>query len=423
MRWPHKTKTSYIASCIGLLVASAALLSASPAWSQTMQEVLPQRVALDVFLQIVERNNPSLQADRYQIDAAQGDLQAASALPNPVVSYGRKPSEKEAIVEQPLPIFGQRGLRMEGARLGVDATTARVRSVKATSLRDAAQDFIALLIAQERLVRRDKAEVQMEKAHRIVVGQVDAGTRSRYDKARMDIEYANIRMQASQARSALSEAMARVIEASGSPNWQPIAVGTLQPTLSKTSFDTLWQHAQDNLPNVRAAMAEQMLADKMIEVEKREAWPTPAFGVGRLRDSEGRHTVIGVSVEIPLFDRRQGQIAKAQAQAYEASLRREAVIRNAQNELRRATSLLAQRIALTERFRHDALDLLPDLNQMAQDSYSLGKGSILELIDSIQSISEKEITYLDLTEEMLRAEVDVRFASGDMIPGVQTINK
>lgn len=31
--------------------------------------------------------------------------------------------------------------------------------------------------------------------------------------------------------------------------------------------------------------------------------------------------------------------------------------------------------------------------------------------------------YLDLTEEMLRAEIDVRFASGDMIPGMQTANK
>ncbi|MDQ7968926.1 MAG: TolC family protein [Oxalicibacterium faecigallinarum] len=402
-----------------LLAACAAL----PAWSQTMSgEILPQRVALDAFLQIVERNNPSLQADRLQIDAAQGDLQAASAFPNPVVSYGRKPNEKEAVVEQPIPIFGQRGLRMEGARLGVDATSARVTSAKAMSLRDAAHDFITLLVAQEKLMRREKAEKQMEQAHRIVVGQVEAGTRSRYDKARMDIEFANIRMQAAQARSALSDATARVIEAVGAPGWNPIAVGTLQPTLTQATFDSLWLHAQDNLPAVRAAIAEQALADKMIEVEKREAWPTPAFGVGKLRDSEGRHTVIGVSVEIPLFDRRQGQVAKAQAQAREASLRREAVIRNAQNELRRATALLSQRIALTQRFRNDALDLLPDLNQMAQDSYSLGKGSILELIDSIQSISEKEIVYLDLTEELLQAEIDVRFASGDMVPGTMTAN-
>ena len=419
MRWPHKTKMR----CIVMLLASCAVLPL-PTWSQAMSEQsLPQRVALDAYLEIVERNNPSLQADRMLIDAAQGDLQTASAFPNPVVSYGRKPSEKEAVVEQPLPIFGQRGLRMEGAKLGVDATSARVTSTKATSLRDAAHAFIALLIAQERLARRDKAEAQMEKAHRIVVGQVDAGTRSRYDKARMDIEFANIRMQAAQAHSALNDALARVVDAAGAPDWQPIAVGRFQPTLSSASFANLWQHAQESLPTVRAAIAEQALADKMIEVEKREAWPTPSFGVGKLRDSEGRHTVIGVSVEIPLFDRRQGQVAKAQAQAREAALRREAVIRNAQNELRRATTLLSQRITLTQRFRQDALDLLPDLNQMAQDSYTLGKGSILELIDSIQSISEKEIVYLDLTEEMLRAEIDVRFASGDMIPGMQAANK
>lgn len=50
-----------------------------------------------------------------------------------------------------------------------------------------------------------------------------------------------------------------------------------------------------------------------------------SIGVGRLRDGDGRHTLVGVSVEIPLFDRRQRPIARANAAADESRQRRRSV--------------------------------------------------------------------------------------------------
>ncbi|WP_293780004.1 TolC family protein [uncultured Oxalicibacterium sp.] len=409
MRWLNKNK--HICGVVLMLLSSGTTTLA-------VADALPERIALPEFLQLVQQRNPDLQADRMQIDAAQADLQTASAIPNPVVGYTRKPGEKEMAIEQPIPIFGQRGKRMEGAQLGIEAASTRVDAARADRLRDAARDFITLLIAQEKYAQRQKAETQMDAARRIVNGQVEAGARSRYDKTRIDLERANAQMQVAQAQAALSDARARVAAAIAVPQWRPVAVGVMQPSSQAPAFSTLWEDAQNRIPAVRAAIAEQARADKMIEVEQREAWPTPSIGVGKLRDSEGRHSVLGVSVEIPLFNRRQGEIAKAQAQAREAMLRREAVIRNAQNELQRATDLLAQRLMLTNRFRDEGLAMLPALNQMAQDAYTYGQGTVLELLDSIQSVAEKQMTYLDLMESVLQAELDVRFAAGDIPSGL-----
>ena len=58
------------------------------------------------------------------------------------------------------------------------------------------------------------------------------------------------------------------------------------------------------------------------------------------------------------------------------------------------------------------------LHQMAQDAYKLGKGTILELIDALGSITEHRLEHLELVKDMLDAEWEVRLASGDL-PQVQ----
>lgn len=371
-------------------------------------------VTLAEYLDLVRRGSLSLRADQVRVQAARADLRAASAFPNPSVSYSRKRGEREAGIEQPLPIFGQRGLRMEGAQLGIAAAAAQADVAYADAARDAAREFIALLVAQERHARREAANRDLDAAAAIVRGQVQAGARSRYDLARIEVQQAQSAMEVAKSQAALDESAAKVAAAAALPQWQPRAVGSLQPAPQSTDFDALWAVAQQRLPAVRAAVAEQEHADKLVAVERREALPTPSLSLGRLRNDDGRSNVIGVSLEIPLFDRREGAIAKAVAEREEAQLRREAALSAAQSELRRATGQLAQRRQLSERYARQGLERLGDLQRMARDAYQLGQGSVLELIDSIESVAEKQIGYLDLVEEVLQAELDVRSAAGDL---------
>lgn len=371
-------------------------------------------VTLAEYLDLVRRGSLSLRADQVRVQAARADLRTASAFPNPSLSYSRKRGERESGIEQPLPIFGQRGLRMEGAQLGIAAAAAQADAAYSDVARDAAREFIGLLVSQERHARRESAQKDLDAAAAIVRGQVEAGARSRYDLARIEVQQAQVAMEVAKSQAALDEAASKVAAAAALPQWQPRAVGSLQPAAQSTDFDALWAVAQQRLPAVRAAVAEQAHADKLVDVERRDALPTPSVSLGRLRNDDGRSNVIGVSVEIPLFDRHEGAIAKAVAQREEAQLRREAAMAAAQSELRRATAQLAQRRQLSERYARQGLERLGELKRMAQDAYRLGQGSVLELIDSIDSVADKQIGYLDLVEEVLQAELDVRSAAGDL---------
>lgn len=413
-----------------LMVALALGFAAGPALAQQArtavavsaqapaQAAVPsQALAMQEYLQLVVANRPQLAADRLALDLAKADSKSAALLPNPSVHYGNKPGEREWGIEQPVPIFGQRGMRMENARKGETAARAQVDVAVATSLGDAAQAFIDLLMAQQRLAVWQQAQQSLDKAGRIVRGQIEAGARSRYDGARLDLQLAQMAMQVSQAESDWQDAASHAAALAALPQWEPRAVGSLQAAgdAAQPGYEALWEEARQRLPAVRAAQAELDQLRHKIDLERREALPTPSIGVARVRNSQdGKYNQIGVSVELPLFDRRQGAIERAQVEAEQARLRYDAAVLEARSELQRALKQLRLRRQAVLAYEKQGLTQITPLQQMAQDAYQLGQGSILELIDSLGSINEHRLEHLDLVKEMLLAEWQVRLASGDL---------
>jgi cobalt-zinc-cadmium efflux system outer membrane protein len=373
-------------------------ITAAPA-SEVSPAAAPQQpVGMQEYLQMVVRNQPELAAQRLQIGIAKADSRTAAAFPNPTVSYSSKPSEKQWSIEQPLPIFGQRRLRMENARKGETAARANVEVAVATTLNDAATAFIDLLMTQQRL-------------------RVWDGARSRYDGARLNLQQAQMAMQVSQAQSDWQDAASHAAALAALPQWAPRATGSLQavPVGQLLNEPELWEAARQRLPALVAAQAELDQLRHKIELERREALPTPSVSVARVRDRmDGNYNQIGVSVELPLFDRREGPIARAQVEAEQAQLRYDAALIQARTELQRAVKQLKLRRDAVRAYEKQGLAQIAPLNQMAQDAYKLGQGSILELIDSLGSINEHRLEHLDLVKEMMLAEWQVRVASGDL---------
>ncbi|WP_295855566.1 TolC family protein [uncultured Xylophilus sp.] len=379
---------------------------------------LPDVLTLDTWLELVRWRSPALAVERVGIDAARADVVTAGTLPNPVVSSSRQAgrrgaaSEHEAAIEQPLPIFGQRGLRQANARLGVRAVRARVDAQVASVQREAGLAFLALQAADARVRLEEALLADFDDAARIVAGQVEAGSRSRYERTRIEVERAALSAAAERQRAEAAEAAARLALQVGAPGWRPRTAAPPTLPAPAAAASQLWSTARERLPAVRAARADAAQARQRIDLERREAWPVPSFGVGRVRDGEGRHTVLGVAVAIPLFDRNQGPIARARAEADALVLRQDAVERQAEADLQRAADQFARRRALAERYQQEALAPLPELRRMARDAYTLGRGGILEFIDALTSAAEREATQLDLLEAALAAELDLRFATG-----------
>ena len=349
----------------------------------------------------------------------QADVQTAGTWANPTAHYARKPEEKEWGVEQSLPIFGQIGMRTEAARLAAVTGEAERAAQVQEIMGQAAQRFAQLLLDQQKLAAKQQAMAQLEQAAKVVQGQIQLGGRSRYDGARVELQRAQMQVQLEQQEAQTLAARAALAELLALPNWTPEAVGILLPAKlveQEPTFDAMWLQAQPRLAPLQAAHAKVVQAEQFTRQQAREALPSPTVGVTRVRGRQESYgyNQVGISIELPLFDRKQGPIERARLEHAQALLEEEAAQQQARQQLQQA---LRQRDLLRKSltsFESRGLTQLAPLRQMAQDSYRLGQSSILEWLDAMDSVSTHQQEYLDLTLQVWQAEWQLNAARGQL---------
>src|SRR5690606_16723402 len=147
----------------------------------------------------------------------------------------------------------------------------------------AAIDFVGLLAAQEREKLWQEALADLQRAAGVVGGQVQSGTRSRYDLARAEVELAALEAKLAQARAASAQAASALAQALDAPDWRPLALGALDLPAPAQAFAVLWEGARERLPALAAAQAELAHAQRRVVQAGKEALPAPMLGLGNIR--------------------------------------------------------------------------------------------------------------------------------------------
>lgn len=380
---------------------------------------LPTSLGLVEFLSLVRAQNPVLRSMPLRQGMAQADVRTASTWTNPSVHYSHKPDEKEWGIEQPLPIFGQIGMRTEAAKLAAASTRADMQVEAQDLLIQAANRFAELLVAQEKLAAKQQAMHHLEEADRIVQGQVELGARSKYDGARVELQRAQVQAQLEQQEAQTQAAQAALAELLARPGWNPRAIGSVRPIATapaEPSLDAMWEQARPVLPQLQAAHAKVVQSEQLIRQQAREALPTPTVGVARIRNrpDNDAYNMVGVAVELPLFDRKQGAVERAKLEHEQALLEEQAAELQAQRRLQQAWTQRNLLRKTLQSFESRGLSKMEPLRQMAQDSYRLGKSSILEWLDAMESVSDHQQEYLDLTLRAWQAEWELGAARGQL---------
>ena len=409
--------------CLGLALAASQLAIAV----ENLQ--LPNTVTIRQLLQIVREKSSRYAAIRTRIETAKAEVTAAGVLPNPRFSYGRYDltsrrntmydgrAQEGVTLEIPVQIAGQRSARLNAAERLVEATEAGVEADFAVLARESWSLFIQLLAGQERVTVLDNAFQDLDRLRKIVAGREQAGSASAYDVLRISVEAKNLETRLENARSELAGTAGDLGVALGLAGWKPQASGKLTPLGVPTDIRTLWDRAQTLNPELEAARRGEIAADASIERARRERWPTPSLLVGNAFTDKpyGMTSFAGVSVELPLFDRGQGGMARASAEKQAAILERQLIASRTQVELERAIELLIRRRESLAKFEREVLGHLPTLEQMAENAYRLGKGSLLELLDANRSRTEIRLSHLDLLQAETEAELDLLKASGLLV--------
>lgn len=406
------------------------LLLVSPvcfAEPEIADQALPETVSIQDLLKIVREKSPRYALVRSQIEAAEADVVAANVLPNPKISYGRfdqagglkntqfdGPSQQNITVEVPMLLAGQRGARKDAAERQVDVAAARVEVDYNQLIRESWHLFVQLLANQQLVSVLDEAGLELQRLQAIIYGKQNAGTASQYDVLRITQEVQSLNTRLENAQTNLTSTVGELASLLGFPNWKPQASGRLEPIGISADIDKLWQQAEYNNPELETARKEMIAADSGQERAERERWPVPSlmFGTAFTDKPYGNTSFAGVSVDLPIFDRGQGGMARAVAEKHASQLKRELLMATTRQELERAVDVLVRRRATLAKAEKEMIAPLSTLKQMAEDAYRLGQTGLIELLDSSRTRTEIRLNYLELLQNEVEAELDVMTAAG-----------
>jgi cobalt-zinc-cadmium efflux system outer membrane protein len=418
---------------IGLWLCFVLLLAfAIPAGAEDAAP-LPRAVTIGQLLRIVRDKSPRFAAIRTRIETARAEVVGAGVLPNPRFTYGRYQLSSRVntmyegkvqegfLLEVPVLIAGQRGARVEAAERRVEATEAGVEAEFAGLLRDTWGLFVKLLASRERAAILNEAAGDMGYLRSLVAGREQAGSASPYDVLRISVEAKAVETRLENARSELAGTAGDLGILLGLPEWRSEALGNLAPLGVSADPNSLWASAEQKNPELEAMRRAEIAADAGLEQARRERWPTPTLQVGTTYTDRpyGMTPYAGISVDLPIFDRGQGGMARAAAEKQAILTEREMVAARTRVELERATELLKRRRESRARFEQEVLAKLPDLKRMAESSYRLGQGTLLELLDASRSRTEIRLSHLDLMQAETEAELDALKAAGLLVNTVE----
>ena len=383
---------------------------------------------------VARRASPELRGAREAVAAAAARERQANASVNPTVAYGREQISRSgqssvqdiAQLEQPLEIGGQRGVRRELAGLRRQAADARLAAATAQLDFDVARAFALAVVADGRARLAEQAAGAFTEAQRVSERRLAAGDVSGYAARRLRLEVA--RYAAHRAAAALERRNRRVALAALLGRPVSDADSLVLPLVLRVdsaatpALEAVLAQAQRNRADVRAAVLDAEAAVAEARLVGRERTPTPTLSAGykgetitdSLSGSSARFGgfVVGVSLPLPLFDRRAGAGEAAAAEARRIDAEAEVVRRRAAREVTEALDALraaeAQRDALAPHLGEGARVAM----RAVQTSYAEGEITLVEWLDAVRAYQDSESTYLTLQAEVAVARAALERAAG-----------
>lgn len=400
-----------------------------PLSSKQIDEILIDGLSLDEALGLALVNNRRLQAQFMRIGVARADWVQAGLLSNPSleaavmlpIDGGR--SNIQASLGQNLVRLFRIPVNKRIAQQEIEQavlTIARRAGELATEVRAAYFDAVAargnLRVSRENLHIVDQSFHAIQRQQQAGIAGTLEENLGRGQVLNAELAVRNARLQASNALRKLAALLC--LE-------QEISEITLTDGLdwaSKTPPDAeeLIRIAREHRLDLLAAKAEVDAGLAALSLERSKAFPDVSVGgsMERLERRGGEGDGIDLkagpafSLEIPLFDQNQAQVARAQFLHDQAVKQYEQLNLAIAQDLRMAAdrSNTAQDNFVFYRDR-----LLPQAEQgfrLAADSFDAGRTSLLNLLESQRSLLEARRGLIEMQHQRVKAMIELELAAG-----------
>ena len=369
-------------------------------------------------------DSPRLRAIRAAVDVARADVLAAGRWPNPRLTFDRESvagvTENIAMVAQPLPITGRRGLEVQAASAMVDASSNRSDDAMRRARADLRLAFAQLVAAQTREQVLTTSHDRLRELAAILAKREAAGDAAGFDRLRaerevldIDADHALAASERARAQATVASFFADTIDPSG------VVAVPRQPTpASIPTVVALVERAEVARGDLLALRKEVDAAQFSAKAADRRWVPEPEIVAGTKSSTLGGGdlgSVFTVHANVPLFDRGTPERALALARSSQALARIDAFRVALRSDVAALRAMVLERRDTADRYRSAAVNSAGEIERIAQVSYDAGERGILELLDAYRSGLSARVRQAALDLAVRQAEIELEFASGSEI--------
>lgn len=380
----------------GVTVTHSATPDTTEAPAETSTQVQAQTLTLQQALTLAKKNSPLLNEASARVDRAKADIQTASTYPNPTfqVLAGHQSGRDIATpgvpgplthysATQQLEIPSERRLRIRASTLGLNSTEYFAAGTMLSVVAEVKHAFYDVLRQKEEVVHAEENLELVADLRRRVAVRVKVGEAGKLELTRADAELARAHATVTVAEVELAKSQASLRAAIGvqtRTNLDP--EGSLENRVELAPLNELRTRVLASHPAL--AEAKMNVAQAKVEVADQRALriPQPSVYGEYEHQPDLNFFRFGVTVPIPIWDRRKGRIGAAEAE----ERRQQASRKRRQIEIIAALERSYDQYELMDKqvksLQAGSLYEAKAAVQAAEAAYKYGERGILEVLDA-----------------------------------------
>ena len=386
-------------------------------------------------VEALERN-PSLAVERREIDIAKGVRRQAGIYPfNPELEgdggagratdrvdsdVRRGVNAKSVGISQTIWLQGQRGIRVRGADAGLLRATRGVQDAERQVVAEVLKAYGDLLVSQERvgLAQEILRVVQMVGAAAQQLFEADAVPQ--LDVFRADVEVLNAQNRVVAEERGLGTARRELALLVGRPVPEPLRA--VAPSLAlpppARDLETLRGQALAGRPDLNAALAAVEAAKAEVDLVTAERF-LPEIKVGvkyeealDFDSTNNRRGLLTLSVPLPLWNRRDGDLERARAEVAKQQAQVELTRRRIEKEVSVARQQVDASRRIVDRYLESILPQQERNFRLLRDAYAIGEIRITDVFVGQREFIDSREAYLEAVSALNGAMAELYRALG-----------
>ncbi|HAI75715.1 MAG TPA: TolC family protein [Microscillaceae bacterium] len=386
-------------------------------------------LTLKQAVQLGIRQNKQLQTAAFDVQSAQTDITTAKLRENPVlnnqslfqtnsvffpVGTNFQNSLNRQVWYQMTKVFelaGQRKNRIEVANKQVGLAGANYTDLKRNLAYLVAQQWLNVWFAEKSLEIIELASQNLDSLVKINQVRFDKQVITATENERTIILKEQYEISRFSAERAVKSELAQLKLLIGVEGDIFINDNDSLVVPFTQEIDSLIELAQAYRTDLQLAQAVRSLAKSNTVLQKSKAFP--AVEAGFIWNPQNNVPYVGTffTLPLPVFNRNQGEIAKAKILEDQASMQIEAVDFQLRNEIERSFRNYQLQLDNVKRFQQ-ILGQSDDILRTIRYAYIRGSTTIIDFLDAQRSWLDTRKTYYDALLLYRRSYVDVLFSSG-----------